>query len=863
MTLPRQSVGHGGGSTKTNHRHNRTEQTKMKTPKLLLLAALALVVWLPAFAQSLPDDLIAVGTNGYPTPPTAWFSMANWPAWPPFPLNSLQGDEYYSPSYGADTIFVDDLLATYNRFERNGINPWEPGDPIDTNAVASLDVTNWPPPPDPQTDHTNLLIGIIDVTNMVSGWYADLIVYNTTNTASYEILSSTNVLAAMTNWHSEGVWAGIVSNTPARVPWLDRTNQLFFRARVFDGNFANGFPQNGTLVIQLANTGPLVALVNHVSNSIPTLASNFIVLHPPLWEVNVGYDASDGASETNFLTPWPSNYNILNVYGRSDTISNLVLSYSGLTNIDTHGWQNLYILECWHCTNMLAPVFTNCPRLHRVCFESIDNLLHGFQVDFNFTGCTNIADMRAANNAFRNIIWGPGGGSNLFHFCTRDSHANQFTLPYMVGLPFANLPSLKQLWIWADGSFPYAVNLAYTNSPQLESLEAFNNEFYGMNLYGQVHLTNAVVYNCYLTNMNIVGCSNLIDIEAYDNFMTSASIDNMLVTLDQMGKSNGGVFLKDVSPLWANGAPSSVGLAASVNLTNKHWVVLFNDPATVVPRVENVFTTPGSNDCAITWTTLNIAANSTIYWGTNTASNSTNDPTKVTSHSMTLTGLNLDTVYRFSVASSQGTNTGRSSTNSFRTLGHGPNTNRIYFVTTSSNASMQAWLGGTGKMQWVWGDGTTNTITGTNNSHFTNLYSTALVRTNYLVVDPAEALIQFGVECQDNPDVQIATVDGLANYPNLEGLYFYYTGLTNMSLAGLTNLTYVAAAATAPGAAMENQWFIDIANAQSNIGHITPEGWMCTDSAMTFYAPSGYDTNSSYSYQNTMTNVGWNLLFLP
>jgi hypothetical protein len=841
----------------------------MNTPKLLLLAALALAVRLPAFAQSLPDDLVAVGTNGYVTPPSAWFSMANWPVSPPCPINCWQGDEYWSPSFGADVIFVDDTLATWNRFTANGIDPWEPGDPIDTNGVASLDVTNWPPPPDPQTDHTNLLIGIIDVTNLVAGWYADLIVYNTTNTASYEILSSTNVLAAMTNWHSEGVWAGIVSNTPARVPWLERTNQLFFRARVFDGNFGNGFPQNGSLVIQLANSGSLVALVNGVSNSLPTLSSNFVVLHPPLYSVNMGWDTNDyfpyvGSCVTNYETTWPSNSHIINLYGRSDTISNLCLAYSGVTNIDVHGWANLYDLEAWHCTNLVAQNVTQCPKLYRVCFESPGDPF-GVKNDLDFTGSTSITDVRAANAGWQNVIWGMDGGSNVFHYCTHNSWARRYTTPQMTGAPFLGCTSLRQLWNWADGSFPFALNLAYTNTPNLEFIQGYNNLYYALNLYGDTALTNIMVANCQMTNINIGGCSNLNYIEAYDNFLTSGNIDAILINLVNYGKSNGQVYLQDIDPRWANGAPSSAGIAASVTLSNRHWIAKFNDPTATTPRVENVFTTPGSNDCTITWTTYNIASDSTVYYGTNTASSFSIDGTVVSSHSMTLTGLALDTVYRYSVASKNGSLVGRSSTNSFRTLGHGPNTNRIYFVTTSSNASMQAWLGGTGKMQWVWADGTTNTVTGTNNSHFTNLYSSAIARTNYLVVDPAESLIQFGVECQVNPDVQLATVDGLTNYPNIEGLYFYYTGLTNLSLYGLTNLTYVAAVATAPPETQVNQWFIDIATAQASIGHITPEGWMCSDSAMTFYAPSGYDTNSSYSYQTMMTNSssGWTIHWLP
>jgi hypothetical protein len=834
--------------------------------RLIILTTLLASLW-NASAQ-VPDDLVPI-TDGYPVTPTAWFSMAHWPVWPPFPLKSIEGDEYYSPSWGADTIFVDDLLSTYNRFERNGINPWEPGDPVDTNAPMVLDVTNWPPPPDPQTDHTNLLIGIINVTNLSSGWYANLIIYNTTNTLAYEIVSSADVRAPLTNWHSEGVWSGIVSNTPAQVPWLDRTNQLFFRARVFDGSFSNGFPNNGSLVIQLANSGPLVGLINHVSNSIPTLASNFIVLHPPLWEVNLGYDASDYADETNWLTRWPSNNSILNVYGRSDTISNLCLSYSAVTNIDVHGWANLYDLEAWHCTNIVAQNVSNCPRLHRVCFES-SGPLHGIQNDLDFTGSPAIADVRAALCGFHNVIWGPGGGTNVFHFCTHDSWANHYTEPTIVGMPFTNSPALRQLWCWTDGSFRAPVNLAYTNCPHLDSVQANNNWFQTINLYGQTNLTNAILKNCSITNIDVRGCTKLKLLDCTDNFMTSPAIDAALAALDSLGTSNGACsFTTYLYPGWNNGAPSSSGAASAANLRARGWSVGINDSATNVPAITQLFAAPASNGCTITWNTWNVPSDSRVYYGTNSATNLLLNLSQSINHTGVVTGLDLNTLYQYAVTSVSGTNSGSSPTNSFRTLGRGPNTNPITFVSLSSNVAMQCSVAGNATIKWLWGDGTSNVITSALSSVITNSFSTEAARTNRLVVDPEETLVTFGAACQDegNHPTRLASITGLSNYPNMNGLFAYFTGLTNMSIAGLTNLGYVAAVATFPGEAQVNQWINDLNAAQASITTIPGAQAMCSpDTGNTFYVPIGtpldvYSTNSSYSAQTNLINKRWYFYF--
>src|SRR5438874_2894205 len=97
--------------------------------------------------------------------------------------------------------------------------------------------------PDYSTNTADLWISISSVTNAVvegtTNLQAALVVHNTSNAVPYEILSALSLTNAMSNWVSEGVWIGLPgTNTPASVAVGTRTNQNFFRAKVFNG-FSN------------------------------------------------------------------------------------------------------------------------------------------------------------------------------------------------------------------------------------------------------------------------------------------------------------------------------------------------------------------------------------------------------------------------------------------------------------------------------------------------------------------------------------------------------------------------------------------------------------------------------------------------
>ena len=133
-----------------------------------------------------------------------------------------------------------------------------------------------------------------------------------------------------------------------------------------------------------------------------------------------------------------------------------------------------------------------------------------------------------------------------------------------------------------------------------------------------------------------------------------------------------------------------------------------------------------------------------------------------------------------------------------------------------------------------------------------------------VIVDPADALKRFGVTCQGSPDTTLGTIAGLSNYTKLEGLYAYDTYLTNLSLAGCTNLNYAALVGTYPSTNTVNSWFIDLTNAQASLSMIGTNGVMCPpDVQRTFYCQSHIADDSSLPARNVMTNKGWTILFYP
>src|SRR5205823_11237364 len=103
-------------------------------------------------------------------------------------------------------------------------------------------------------------------------------------------ISATNILAPLSNWVSECVVVGAPTNTAAWAEIGSRTSQLFFRARQWDGTFANGVPTNGQIFLQVQSS-PIHPVLNGSTQTLSTVYSNWVILNSPvspLFHVNLG-----------------------------------------------------------------------------------------------------------------------------------------------------------------------------------------------------------------------------------------------------------------------------------------------------------------------------------------------------------------------------------------------------------------------------------------------------------------------------------------------------------------------------------------------------------------------------------------------
>jgi hypothetical protein len=96
--------------------------------------------------------------------------------------------------------------------------------------------------------------------------------------------------------------------------------------------------------------------------------------------------------------------------------------------------------------------------------------------------------------------------------------------------------------------------------------------FTSLDFTGITTMTELFNANTGLQHINITGCVNLDDVELDNNDLTEASVNHVLITLDDNGLSNGRVGLSGGT----SATPSGLGLAAQASLVIKGWAVFVN-----------------------------------------------------------------------------------------------------------------------------------------------------------------------------------------------------------------------------------------------------------------------------------------------
>ena len=179
----------------------------------------------------LPTDLQPIAASELPRFGRSWHSMQRFPYWPPYPCNWLVNETnvvyYVSPKWGTHVIFVGDWEIDYAQraAEREALR-------LAARAASGLEGQyGLESPEDSPLGYSEgtLWLAIGQLTNGV----APLTIHGTVEEVLYEILSK----ATLTNsgWASEGAVLGATNQdwTVTAVPIEDRTNSLFFRARVW------------------------------------------------------------------------------------------------------------------------------------------------------------------------------------------------------------------------------------------------------------------------------------------------------------------------------------------------------------------------------------------------------------------------------------------------------------------------------------------------------------------------------------------------------------------------------------------------------------------------------------------------------
>jgi hypothetical protein len=170
-------------------------------------------------------------------------------------------------------------------------------------------------------------------------------------------------------------------------------------------------------------------------------------------------------------------------------------------------------------------------------------------------------------------------------------------------------------------------------------------------------------------------------------------------------------------------------------------------------------------------------------------------------------------------------------------------TNAITFVTTSRQPHMEiqtAW-GATPSIVWHWGDGTVQTGA----KVATHDFGAAGSHLSYVQVTPPGCVTYFGAQ-SGTTGQGIKSVIGLTNFPNLNFLYLYQESVTELSLAGCSNLVQLHLAANPVPASVCDQWFLDLETAVA--GPVA---------GADFYYPASQRTAASDAAWTNLVNKGY------
>lgn len=274
-----------------------------------------------------------------------------------------------------------------------------------------------------------------------------------------------------------------------------------------------------------------------------------------LIRVNIGYDGSDGGSESIEHVAGQGVSAVYNLHLMAPYLRQWCSSYNPISSLNFDDFVCLDTIECFKSSLLSSVSLHNTPRLSRLCFESCR------LTTLDVSQSPALADLRAAGNKGLAITWGKTSRS-VWHICTHDSLPRQNS--YRNLTQFSNL---KDLWIWNNRLSGKLV----VKSTHLRSVDARNNRydfadfadcFPNADTDGEIDVSNNQ-----LSHLVICHDPGLLHLDAHNNRLNSTDLERILLSLDESGRHDGFVDLSD------NGLLTRNAMTYANHLESKGWTV--------------------------------------------------------------------------------------------------------------------------------------------------------------------------------------------------------------------------------------------------------------------------------------------------
>jgi hypothetical protein len=224
-------------------------------------------------------------------------------------------------------------------------------------------------------------------------------------------------------------------------------------------------------------------------------------------------------------------------------------------------WKEIEAYEC--CVPSAETPYTCCIAIQAIAENETG--LYGFTLQTRNGG----------PNLTGSIQWTPTVSESFSLLADGSDYDFEYDLegliPHTVYLCIDNPSQIQDFEI----GFGPGQAVAISNLQKLQGIEEWDGDdmaFTSLDFTGITSLRELFNINTGLQHINITGCVNLDDVNLLDNALTQASVDHVLLTLDNNGLSNGFLDLSGGT----NSAPSVLGLAAEASLVLKGWTVSYN-----------------------------------------------------------------------------------------------------------------------------------------------------------------------------------------------------------------------------------------------------------------------------------------------